>query len=155
MDVVDIKNGYARYLIRYNRAKPANKDTLKWAQKFKDGLVKEDQKKRDNARHIRDLCLKIGPVLLVRSATESGKMHGSVSTKDIAKFYSEKGCIILAKDIKLSNKVRIIGSYEVPVLLHSNVMFNIVLHVTSSQSALDAISQHSLKNTSSENQGNM
>ncbi|MHA1550218.1 MAG: 50S ribosomal protein L9, partial [Alphaproteobacteria bacterium] len=89
-DVVSVNAGYARnFLIPQKKALRATKENTELFETKRAELEKQSVESEKTAKL---LVKKIDGVdiNLIRSATESGRLYGSVSAKDIAKLLSEK-----------------------------------------------------------------
>lgn len=121
-DVVDVSDGYAKNFIFTKKlgveANTKNMNELK-LQKANDERVAakilEEAKEFAKVVESKQVVVKL-------KAGEGGKTFGSVSSKEIAaEAKSQHGLDIDKKKIQLSEQIKNIGSYEVPVKLHQQV----------------------------------
>ena len=68
-------------------------------------------------------------LIILRPASETGLLYGSVSTRDISKLLKEKNYSITHKQIVLEKTIKDLGIYEVEIKLHPEVGKNIKLNV--------------------------
>jgi large subunit ribosomal protein L9 len=122
-DVKEVAPGFARnFLVPKNLVMPATPQNLKIWEREKVKLEKVRQEAIDVAK---ELAIKIeenefAPVKV--NVGENGKIFGSVTTAIIAKAFSAAGFEISKKDILLSDNIKEIGSYEISVRLHPEVI---------------------------------
>lgn len=127
--VVSVKEGYARnYLVPKGLAVEALEKNVK-------ALEHEKKKIEQFARKIRggaeDLAGRISALsLTIRAkAGEEEKLFGSVTSMDIAEALKSAGFEIDRKKICLEEPIKRLGSYTVPVKLHSDVSAQISIQV--------------------------
>jgi large subunit ribosomal protein L9 len=131
-DVVRVKDGFARNFLlpkgKALRATQANKA------KF-EGMKIELQAKNLAARGEAD---KVGAKLggksfnVLRQASETGQLFGSVSPRDLAVLLTEGGFAIDRNQIALNTPIKTIGVHKVPVQLHPEVEVTITVNVARS-----------------------
>jgi large subunit ribosomal protein L9 len=131
-EVVRVKDGYARnYLLpkgKALRATQANKT------KF-EGMKVELQARNLAAKSEAD---KVGSKLngqsfvVLRQASETGQLYGSVSPRDIAALLANGGFAIDRNQIALNVPIKSIGVHKVPVLLHPELEVTITVNVARS-----------------------
>lgn len=129
-EIVDVSDGYARNLIRKKQAKEANASNcndLKLQQKNDAKVAAEklaDAKAfaKEIEEWVVETTIKTG---------EGGKTFGSVSSKEIVeavmKQYDKK---IDKKKIILDEPIRSLGTYEVKLKLHQEVIATMRIHVS-------------------------
>ena len=131
-DVVRVKDGFARNFLlpkgKALRATQANRT------KF-EGMKVELQAKNLEAKGEAD---KIGQKLngqsfpVIRQASETGQLYGSVSPRDIAGILTDGGFAIDRNQIALNTPIKTVGVHKVPVLLHPEVEVTITVNVARS-----------------------
>ena len=70
--------------------------------------------------------------ILIRSASDTGALYGSVSSKDINEFVSADGIEISKNQIKLEKPIKELGVYKIIVSLHSDISAEIFINVARS-----------------------
>ncbi len=70
------------------------------------------------------------PVL--RQASETGQLYGSVSPRDLAELLTDNGFAVDRNQIALNVPIKSIGQHKVPVLLHPEVEVTITVNVARS-----------------------
>ena len=131
-DEVKVKSGYARnFLIPNNKALYATPQNRKYFEEKKtdiktqnDNLVKEAKEKLKK--------LSGQEVILIRAASDTGQLFGSVSTKDIVNSLAEKKISILKNEIDLNKSIKSLTYEKVSINLHPEVSCEITLNVARS-----------------------
>ena len=128
-DTVDVKDGYARnFLLPQGKAIRATKENLEMFSKEKSKREAENQSNKDEAEKLSESIKDISIVIL-RPASETGQLYGSVSTRDIAKEVIEKGFSITHKQIVLDKTVKELGLQKIKISLHPEILIEIKLNV--------------------------
>ena len=70
--------------------------------------------------------------MIVRSASDTGILYGSVTTRDIANLIGENGITLSRKQIALDKPIKELGLYDMSVILHPEVESKIKLKVVRS-----------------------
>lgn len=135
-DVVKVKDGYARnYLLPQKKALRSNKANLEFFEKKKAELEILNAKNKDIAIALAD-SLKGLSVAIVRQASESGHLYGSVTARDVYDAVIEAGHKIERRYVSLDQPFKDIGVYEVIIAPHPDVKQKI--HVTIARSIEEA-----------------
>lgn len=131
-DVVDVKSGYARnYLLPQGKALTASKDNIAQFETQKAQLEARNLETRTEAE---DLASRLDgqTFIVIRSASDSGALYGSVTPRDAADVASEGGFSVDRKQITLLKPIKELGLHEMEVRLHPEVAATIVLNVARS-----------------------
>lgn len=129
-DQVKVRAGFARnYLIPYGKAVPATADNKAKFEASRAELEKKQadviDRARSRAERMKGMTLKIA-----RKTSEDGSMFGSVGTKDISEAMTAAGFELAKSEIHLSEgPLKTVGDHEVPVSLHPEVNFHILVSV--------------------------
>lgn len=121
--IVDVSDGYARNFILAKKlgleATSKNLNDLKLKKAHEDKLAAQRlQEAKDFAAKLEGL-----QVTLKIKAGEGGKLFGSISSKEIAEAAKEQlGLEIDKKKLVLPNPIKAIGTTDVPVKLHPQVI---------------------------------
>jgi large subunit ribosomal protein L9 len=67
--------------------------------------------------------------MVLRQASESGALYGSVSTRDIAVLLEAGGFVVNRGQIQLNAPIKAIGLHRVPVSLHPEVEVSVTVNV--------------------------
>ncbi|UCD71185.1 MAG: 50S ribosomal protein L9 [Syntrophobacterales bacterium] len=128
-DLVKVSDGYGRnYLIPNKlaiKATPKNRKKLehekRLAQDKMDKIIRDAEKL---AKRIEDFSCTIS-----KPVGESGKLFGSVTSKEIEQYLNENGFQIDRKKIELEEPIKNLGVYTIPIRLHPEVAANLKLWV--------------------------
>jgi len=129
--VVTVKDGYARnYLIPNGKAKFATKKNIEEIKTLEENLLKQDNVNKNMAEQtaskIRSLHFK-----KEIAAKDNGELYGSLSVSDIVNFFNENEISIQKKSVKLGNKIKTIGEYNVEIDLHPEVDCSLNIEILS------------------------
>lgn len=127
--VVRVKEGFARnFLFPHNLAKIATPGSLKQLEKDKQIRLAQSAKTREEFEGIKKRLSALS--LTISSLTqENEKLYGSISSHDIATALKEEGFLIDKNAIELSEPIKSLGIYELPVKLHPEVIATVKLLV--------------------------
>ncbi|WP_308917343.1 50S ribosomal protein L9 [Jannaschia sp. LMIT008] len=132
-DVVDVKPGYARnYLLPQGKALTASDANVAAFEGRKSQL------EADNLESKKDADAMAGRLdgqqfVIIRQASDSGALYGSVTTRDAAEAATEAGFTVERRQIALTAPIKELGLHDVTVNLHPEVEVSIVLNVARSQ----------------------
>ena len=128
-DTVKVKDGYARnFLLPQGKAIRATKENLDIFNKEKSNREADNQKNKDDAEKLSEKIKNIS-IIILRPASETGQLYGSVSTRDIANEVLEKGFSITHKQVVLQKTVKELGLQKINISLHPEVLIEIKLNV--------------------------
>lgn len=131
-DVVSVKDGYARnYLLPQRKAMRANDNNLK---AFEAQKAQLEARNLETKKEAEDLAARLGgqQFVVIRSASDSGALYGSVTTRDAADAATDAGFSIDRKQVALSAPIKELGLHVVSVVLHPEVDVTITLNVARS-----------------------
>ena len=128
-DVVDVKDGYAGFLIKSGSAKPADASALNENKQQKDA---EAFHRAETLKANRELKEKVdGAVVTIQGkGGESGKFFGSITSKEIAEKLNDMGYDIDKKKIQLSSNIKAVGEYTVSIKISAEETAKITVKVT-------------------------
>lgn len=132
-DVVSVKPGYARnYLLPQKKALRASKDNVAYFEAQKKSLQAENEKLKKEAEKLAKKIVGT-KVPLIRQASESGQLFGSVTARDIAAELSSVSGEKIAKTmVKLNQNYKLIGLFPVTVNVHPEVSCEIIINIARS-----------------------
>lgn len=131
-DAVVVKPGFGRnFLIPSGKALRATKENKELFEKTKANLLKENKKEIEKAETIRGEVEKL-KLAIVRSASDTGILYGSVTTRDISNLIGKNGINLNRKQIALDKPIKELGIFDVSVILHPEVESKIKLNVVRS-----------------------
>ena len=131
-DIVDVRSGYARnFLLPFKKALRATKENIDF---FKEQKSILEAKNLENKKEAEVVKAKIDgkSFILIRSASDTGALYGSVSSKDINEIVSADGIEISKNQINLEKPIKELGIYKVSVRLHSEISSEIFINVARS-----------------------
>ena len=122
-DVRAVSGGYARnYLIPQGLAAPATTDQLKRIEKIKKAAVEKRARDTADLKGVADLLEGLSVTLKGRSG-QGGHLYGSITTMAIAQALTEAvGHDIDRRIISLTEPIRDLGTFQVPVRLHMDLI---------------------------------
>ncbi len=132
-DVVDVKPGYARnFLLPRGKALRANKANRQRFETERAQLEARNLELRGEAEAVQ-VKLDGQSVIVIRQASESGQLYGSVATRDIAEGLTEGGFSIERQQVDLQRPIKTLGLHEVLVRLHPEVSATVTVNVARTQ----------------------
>ena len=132
-DEVNVARGYARnYLVPQNKAIMATPGNRKLFERRRVELQEQVTIERTRAEELAEkmrgtVCTVAGKV------TEEDKLYGSVSTRDITEQLEAQGFPVEKKMVLLSEPIKTLGSYIVPIRLYADVTSEITVKVIPEQ----------------------
>ena len=140
-DVVSVKAGFARnYLLPRKKALRANEANKKVFEANRATIEADNANRRVNAEKEAG-SLDGKSIILIRQASNTGQLYGSVSTRDIAEALAEDGMKVAKSAIVLSRPIKAIGVHDVKVVLHAEVSRSITVNVARSPEEAELQSQ--------------
>ncbi len=131
-DTVNVRDGYARnFLLPQGKALRANKANMAEFQGRRAQLEAENLTHRTEADAVMAKLDGIA-VTLIRQASESGQLYGSVTARDIATAVSEAGFSIDRRQIRLDRAIKALGLHPIKIALHPEVTASIRANVAKS-----------------------
>ena len=140
-DVVTVKDGFARnFLLPNKKALRSNNANRKVFEANKARIVAENETRKAEAQTAsKDVDGK--SVTLIRQASNTGQLYGSVAVRDIIEALEAEGAKVLKNQIVLDKPIKAIGLYEVKVQLHPEVAVMVKVNVARSPEEADLQSQ--------------
>ena len=131
-DVVKVKNGYARnFLLPRGKALRANEANRKVFETNRARIEADNEERRKGAE--KDAKSIDGvTVQLIRQASNTGQLYGSVSARDLAEVLEAAGHKLAKNQIVLDRPIKGIGMHEVRIALHPEVAVKIKVNVARS-----------------------
>jgi large subunit ribosomal protein L9 len=140
-DVVTVKNGFARnYLLPRNKALRANETNRKLFEANKAKIVADNDAKRKDAEAA-SKGIDGASVTLIRQASNTGQLYGSVAVRDIVEALVADGKKVSKQQVVLDKPIKAIGVYDVKVSLHPEVSVTVKINVARSPEEADLQSQ--------------
>ena len=131
-DVVNVKPGFARnYLLPNKKALRANEANRKLFEATRAQIEADNAKRREAATG--DAKTVEGKTLiLIRQASNTGQLYGSVAARDLAELLTADGSRVTKSQIVLDRPIKAIGVHEIRVALHPEVSAMIKVNVARS-----------------------
>jgi large subunit ribosomal protein L9 len=141
-DVVRVKDGFARnFLLPKGKALRATKENKAKYEGMKAELEVRNSEMRGEAQKIGG-GLDGKSFVVIRQASETGQLYGSVSGRDIATIVSEGGFKgVTRSQIAINAPIKSIGLHKVPVALHPEVEITITINVARSADEAERIAR--------------
>jgi large subunit ribosomal protein L9 len=128
-DVVRVKDGFARnFLLPKGKALRANSENKAKFEAMKSQLQVRNLELMGDAQAIASK-LDGRSFIVLRQASETGQLFGSVSTRDLAALLSENGFAVIRSQIALNSPIKAIGLHKVPIALHPEIEAMITVNV--------------------------
>ena len=128
-DVVRVKDGYARnFLLPKGKALRATDANRKRFDTMKVELETRNIEQKGEAEKVGGK-LDGRSFIVLRQASETGQLYGSVSTRDLAALLSESGVAVNRNQIELNAPIKTVGMHKVPVSLHPEVEVSVTVNV--------------------------
>ena len=131
-DVVKVKNGYARnFLLPRGKALRANESNRKVFEANREKIEANNAERRTAAQ--KDAGTIDGVTIqLIRQASNTGQLYGSVSARDLAEALEAQGHKVAKNQIVLDRPIKAIGVQDVKIALHPEVAVTIHVNVARS-----------------------
>jgi large subunit ribosomal protein L9 len=131
-DVVKVKNGYARnFLLPNGKALRANEANRKVFEASRERIETNNAERRTvaqgDAKQLEGVT-----VQLIRQASNTGQLYGSVSARDLAEAIESQGHKVAKNQIVLNRPIKAIGLQDVRIALHPEVSVTIKVNVARS-----------------------
>ncbi|HEU4661397.1 MAG TPA: 50S ribosomal protein L9 [Pseudolabrys sp.] len=140
-DVVRVKDGFARnFLLPRGKALRATKENKTRFESMKSELEKRNLEMKGEAGKLA-ARLDGKSITLLRQASETGQLYGSVTTRDIASMLSADGLDISRSQVALNTPIKSIGQYKVPLSLHPEIEASVTVLVARSQDEAERLAR--------------
>jgi len=132
-DEVTVKNGYARnFLLPQNKAIRANAANRVRFEAERANIEQRNADRRQAAAGIAQ-GLNGTTVIMIRQASETGHLYGSVSSRDIADALAAKDFSVNRTHIDLPLPIKSVGIHQVALNLHAEVQVSVNVNVARSE----------------------
>ena len=136
-DVVTVKPGFARnYLLPRKKALRATEANRAVFDQQRAQLEAENLKHREEAERVAKDMVGL-TVVIVRQASDSDQLYGSVTPRDIAAGITDAGVTADRRQIKLDRPIKTVGMHSVRVDLHPEVSVEVIVNVARSEEEAD------------------
>ena len=132
-DIVDVKPGFARnFLLSQGKAMNATEKNI---EAFKSKKTELEARNLETKKEAEDAAAKIvgQSFVIIRQASDSGSLYGSVSTRDAAEVAVKSGFVVDKNQISLRRPIKELGIHEVSIVLHPEVETAFTLNIARSE----------------------
>jgi large subunit ribosomal protein L9 len=131
-EVVNVKPGFARnFLLPNKKALRATKDNIAYFEKQRAQLETQNLKRREEAEGVAKKMEGLA-VIIVRQASESDQLYGSVSSRDITNAITEAGFTVDKSQVMQDRPIKTVGLHQIRVRLHPEVSVSVTANVARS-----------------------
>lgn len=128
-EVVRVRPGFARnFLLPRGLAVPATAGNLARIDDLKRQAATQAKQELEQASTLAAQLSALS-VTIERAVGEEGKMYGSVTPKDIEDAFAKLGTKIDRRKLVLKDPIKDLGTFEVPIKLHSSMTANLKVTV--------------------------
>ena len=140
-DEVRVKDGFARnFLLPKKKALRATKANREYFQGQKAHLEANNLRLKGEAEKAGQK-LDGQKFVLIRQAGDRGQLYGSVSPRDVADAMEKAGFKVDRHQIQISQAIKAIGLFSLPVVLHPEVKVNVTINVARSEDEAAALAR--------------
>lgn len=137
-ELVNVRTGYARnFLIPQRKALRATEANKAVFSAKRAEMEAENAARKAEAEKLATK-LEGASVTVVRQASEDGKLYGSVVARDVAVELEAQGHRVDRKTVALTTSIKNIGAYTATVTLHPEVVVNVTVNVSRSETGIAA-----------------
>jgi large subunit ribosomal protein L9 len=131
-DVVKVKDGFARnFLLPRKKALRANEANRKVFEANRARIEADNANRRTEAEKEAQ-SFKDVSVTLIRQASNTGQLYGSVAVRDLVESLEADGHKVSKSAVVLDKPIKAIGVYTVKVALHPEVVVTVKVNVARS-----------------------
>jgi len=135
-ELVRVKDGFARnFLLPRGKALRATADNREKFEHMKADLEARNLKAKEEASKVAEKITGRNVVVL-RQASETGQLFGSVSVRDILTSFESDGVMISRSQVMLDAPIKTIGKHKIAIAVHPEV--EVEVSVTVARSADEA-----------------
>jgi large subunit ribosomal protein L9 len=140
-EVVRVKDGFARnFLLPHGKALRATSENRTRFETMKGDLEARSQALKTEASGVAG-NLDGKSFVILRQASESGQLFGSVSPRDLVGLISEAGYKLNRNQITLNTPIKTIGQHKVPIALHPEIETTVTVIVARNSDEAERIAR--------------
>jgi large subunit ribosomal protein L9 len=140
-EVVRVRDGFARnFLLPKGKALRATDENKAKFESMKSQLEARNLTLKGDAQTVAGR-LDGQSFIVLRQASETGQLFGSVSTRDLSAILIERGFSVDRNQIVLNAPIKMIGLHKVPVALHPEIEVTISVNVARSAEEAERIAR--------------
>jgi large subunit ribosomal protein L9 len=128
-EVVRVKDGFARnFLLPRGKALRATKDNRAKFDTMKADLEARNLQAKGEAEKVGSK-IEGRDVVVLRQASETGQLYGSVSSRDLVGLFEAEGINVNRNQILLDMPIKAIGQHKISIALHPEVEVGVTVTV--------------------------
>ncbi|MDP6475402.1 MAG: 50S ribosomal protein L9 [Alphaproteobacteria bacterium] len=132
-EIVRVKDGYARnFLLPQKKALRATDENKQRFERERDALEKINDERRSGAESDAER-IEGQDFVLIRQASDTLQLYGSVTARDIADAIIASGIDIKRQQVRLDRPIKTLGIFEVRVAIHPEVIITVKANVARSE----------------------
>ncbi len=131
-DVVKVKDGYARNFLLPNKKALRSNEANRKVFEANRAKIESDNASRRSDAEAEAKTFNDATVTLIRQASNTGQLYGSVAVRDLVEMLEAAGHKIPKAAIVLDKPIKAIGVYTVKVALHPEVSVSVKVNVARS-----------------------
>ena len=131
-DVVKVKDGFARNFLLPNKKALRANDANRRVFEANRARIEADNANRRGEAETEAKSFKNAQVTLIRQASNTGQLYGSVAVRDLVDALVADGHKVSKSAIVLDRPIKALGLYEVKVALHPEVSVTVKVNVARS-----------------------
>jgi large subunit ribosomal protein L9 len=140
-DIVNVKNGYARnFLLKRNKALRATEANRSKYEGMKADLEAKNIAAKGEATKVSER-IEGRNVIVIRQASESGQLFGSVSVRDIMAALAADGVSLNRHQVLLEHPIKTIGQHKITIAVHPEVEIHVTATVARSEAEAERINR--------------
>jgi large subunit ribosomal protein L9 len=140
-EVVRVKDGFARnFLLPHGKALRATSENRTRFETMKSDLEARSQVLKTEASGVAGK-LDGKSFIILRQASESGQLFGSVSPRDLVGLIGEAGYKLSRNQIALNTPIKNIGQHKVPIALHPEIETTVTVIVARNSDEAERIAR--------------
>jgi large subunit ribosomal protein L9 len=151
-EVVRVRDGFARnFLLRRGKALRATADNRAKFDGMKAELEARNLQAKSEASKVAE---KINGrnVIILRQASETGQLFGSVSVRDIIASFQNDGVAISRNQVMLDAPIKTVGKHEIAIAVHPEVEVGVTVTVARSADEAERVNRGEEVSTRQEDQ---
>jgi len=132
-DEVVVKDGYARnFLLPRKKALRATKEARA---RFETERVQLEARNLERKAEAKQVGAKLDgqAAVLLRQASESGQLFGSVTGRDVSEAFTAKGFSLDKRQVVIDGSIKTLGLHKIRVVLHPEVAVSVTVNIARSE----------------------
>ena len=131
-DVVTVKDGYARNFLLPNKKALRSNNANRKVFEANRAKIEADNSNRRGEAETHAALVEGKQIILIRAASNTGQLYGSVSVNDIATGLNAQDAKVTKAMIVLGRPIKTLGVFDVKVILHPEVSVSVSVNVARS-----------------------